>query len=309
VLTLGEGAYARVIRAYRTASESLIQDDWFADACDATRSRAALVAVYVNLERIRDRLSEMVAGRPTDVARAMGLEQFERGLWSVGFEERAMFVLARYGWENRDRDVAYADPRRFDPQHVGVVPDKASAYTVLTLPCEWTELVDQFVAGFLAGQSPQRAERLRSAWNEMEKAVRLNIRRDLLDQLGRRVVVHNYPRHPLGWPIACTVMVEIKPARSRMVRRSVDAFIARWNARWQERRQDRSRKWMGWQRTQDGYWVLHTGIEWLSVGVTERYVIIGWSPEVIRQNVRHLADLAHRAADAKPAGSPESPED
>lgn len=293
VLTLGEGAYQRVVGAYRGQSESLVTEDWFPAASRATRSQSALLSVYVGLERIRDRLSEVTQERPAEVARAMGVDELERVLWTAGFKQRALFLLARYGWQGGDLDVPYADPDSFDPNHVRVVPERATAYTVITLRKELTEIVDQFVAGYLAAQRPERAERLRARWSELEQTVRLNIRRDLLDQLGRHIIIHNYPHHPLGWPIACTVLVEIKAARSVTVRRTVDAFLSRCQARWAEQRGEDGA--VGWRRTPEGYWVLKTGVEWLSIGVANGYVIIGWSPQVVRLNARHLARLAREA--------------
>jgi hypothetical protein len=95
-------------------------------------------------------------------------------------------------------------------------------------------------------------------------------------------VLFDYPPHPLEIPFALTVAIEIDDPKA--VRTAIDALLESWG-RYLDERAERNKTTLvrlKVKRAEDGVWFLQAGILGPALKVTERYVVLSWSPEALR---------------------------
>lgn len=86
----GSGAFERLLKTRDRPDTSLAGDSWYRRAHQVCHSADSRMLLYANLQRIRQRVGEVVKGRPEDVLAALQLTQTTRLLWTLGFEGRAL---------------------------------------------------------------------------------------------------------------------------------------------------------------------------------------------------------------------------
>jgi hypothetical protein len=102
-----------------------------------------------------------------------------------------------------------------------------------------------------------------------------------MSRLGRYVVIHDYPRHAFRLPFMWTILTRID-REPGVVRAAIDRLM-------EILREDlASAGPIRLVRDSDGIWHLQLGIEGPSLAVTERWIIIGFSPQAVRQNIALL---------------------
>jgi hypothetical protein len=126
---------------------------------------------------------------------------------------------------------------------------------------------------------------LRAYWDGLQRDLGVSIQKDVLDPLGRRLIVHDDPPHPLGLELLCTFQFEITGSADR-VRTSVDKLMKRWR---RELRDDDERRLCSLRRDHDGVWCLNLGIDGPAVAVHDGWMIVGPSPAAVRHNIRRLS--------------------
>ncbi|MFQ6048149.1 MAG: hypothetical protein ACE5K7_02165, partial [Phycisphaerae bacterium] len=103
VLTLGRGAYQRVLAAHRGRLARLADDAWFDQAHRRTGGPDALVEWMIDWQRIRSRLGQVVQGRPQAVIDQLGFAGVQRGLWSIRMVGPAMAWFGMHRGPGGDR--------------------------------------------------------------------------------------------------------------------------------------------------------------------------------------------------------------
>lgn len=299
VLALGPGAFEQIAAAIRGGDQSAGgpraggDDAWLHLAHTRCRGDAAVVEWAVRFDRIREHLKPVMAGRPDEVIEALGLGDVQRGLWAVGSVGRAVEAHAVLRRDDMDQSTPICVVPK-DPWIQAAVPPQATHYAAIDYSPR--ELVLRARDAYLASRSPSTRANLRNLWAKVEAETGVRADRDLLQQLGQWIVIHDDPPSPLSLPLARTVLVEISGS-SAAVRAGLDRLLERYRQHLVSAsgRPGGEPGWFDWQlkRDPDGVWYLQAGIYGPALAVTEQWIVISYSPVAVRRN---LAYLKRRAA-------------
>lgn len=116
----------------------------------------------------------------------------------------------------------------------------------------------------------------------MDKKSGVRLKQDIYGRLGGPLILHDFPRHPLRLAFAWNMVVPIQGDATDL-RRDLD--------RWLEEVQRLLARGNGiqLQRGDEGLWYTQFGLVGPAVTVTDRYLVLGFSPEMVRQ-LRLLID-------------------
>ncbi|MCH7812437.1 MAG: hypothetical protein IID40_00310, partial [Planctomycetes bacterium] len=280
VIALGRKVFERVVATARGDRPSLLDDDWFAAAHRRCRGPEASVEWTLRFDLIRRGLGSVMAGKPEAVLRGLGLADVRRGLWALGSAGRAVEAHAMLWRTDGDQYVPIC--RRLEPSaEDALIPAKATRYAVIETSAR--SLVHKVRDAYLAGRSPSSQSRLHKMWTQLEADCGVSVDRDLLAQLGNRIVIHDFPQPPFDVPLLRTVQVEIVGS-PLAVRTSLDRLLRRC------RRYVADRDWpmVKLNHDPDGVWFLQAGLYGPAVAVTDRWLVISFSPVAVRQNLARL---------------------
>lgn len=287
VVTVGEGAFERVIGESEGRSDlSLGSDEWFARAFSRARGPEAVFALYVAPERLGDESGSSAQNQIIAAARTLGLTGTERALWTVGQRGRAVEAVGIVHGEAGDRFHRIAGDEKDAALVASVVPARASSYAVIN--AEPAQVFHTAAAAYLAARSPVSRRRLEAFWAGVAEQTGVSIERDVLSDLTGPVVIHNDPQHALRLPFAWTYLFRIRgdagPIRDRLDKllNAAVAALAEDGA-------------FQLYHHPDGIWSTQFGLTGPALLVTERWVIVSFSPEAVRQNRAFLGPPANSA--------------
>ena len=292
LVTLGEGAFERM--AAVTDETALCTDPWYVTARRQVRSGEAVFECVIAAQRLRERLDEVIQGRPDHVLRALGAGSLDRLCFVVGAEGRAVVSRVMIRTDEGDEVFPLSESVAPGSPAAGAIPAQASSYMSLRLPLgPWVRRVRD---AYLASRSPEAGMRLRTAWTRIEERAGVRFEEDLLDRLGSRLIVHDYPPHPLHIPFLWTYLLETD-GDEEALRRTLDAWMGALQSELQARtgRPDAGLA-PRLNRTRDGIWFLQLGIAGPAVGVCGHWIIFGYSPESVRRNAAFLRGPTSGAA-------------
>ena len=168
-----------------------------------------------------------------------------------------------------------------------IIPDDASGFAVLDL--DPSALVARVRDAYLAAKSPPAQESVRAFWHDLEVQSGLSIEADILSLLRGPVVIHDSPRHALRLPLAWTVLLRVRedPAALRV---GIDRLLSVGQNALGDGGAFRL------IRDEDDVWYLDFGLAGPAVLVTDRWLILSFSPSAVRQNAEHLATRAPLAS-------------
>ncbi len=306
VIGLGQGAFDDVAKVYAGAGKSIGQDPWFADARRRCRGRSAMIEWLVDYQDIRRKLEAVVKGRPEAVLKALGAGELERGLATLRMDERYLVCYIMHQFKDENQFVALSDPQRLPKGPLSAVPEEASCAIMQLDLADW---VCRFRDAYLASQTEAERDLWYKWFAEQERERGFHARSQLLERLGDHLIVHNWPTHPLQLPLTFTLMLEIDDPGP--VQDAIDAMMAAWQD-WQrrpltksaatrpgtttQRTRDRFRFKIG--REPDGMWYIQAGVVRPAIAVSDRYIVISWSPEAVRENLRRLKLLGPKPSPA-----------
>lgn len=291
LVCVGEGAFKRFADTLRRKAPSLAHDPWYAQAHKRTHGSTSGIEVFVDFDRVRGRIGEVTRGRPEEVLRALQLERLQRFVWTVGFEGRALHseVVGR-DQEGRDLYKMLSGDQVIAPEVARVIPPDAKAYAAFRLPLP--ETVRNAREAYLQSQSEAKSDRLRQAWRMVEREFKFDIEREVIDHLGDHVVFHNYPPHPLGVPILCTVWIRYDGDRDRMAA-SIDRVLGAWQHFFNDRTDTRP---SGLRpqivRDESGIWFLQMGLIGPAIGVADEWIVVSFSSQAVRENLEYLRQVS-----------------
>ncbi len=291
VLTVGPDVWPAVAAIARDEAGALARSSWLRDArrralsaFSKAPSAPPFCEITLAAEATRRRLDPFVHGRASTFFEAWDAEGLERAYWSLGFQDRALYCAACYDIKGQELVRVYAEPAWQRGSHAEVIPP-TGGFAVFRLPVE--RFLPRFIRGLLATQGDDTQANLERIWREIIKERELAPERDILARLGSHVVMHHHPPHPLGIPLACTVLIEIRddpPA----VRAAVDALSDAW-------RQVLNRALIEasspppflLQRDGDGLWYIRFGpLAGPAWTVHDGYLMLSWSPRALREAIR-----------------------
>jgi hypothetical protein len=281
VVCFGQGAYRRIAESYAGDAATLTQDAWFRSATAKTRGTSAIAQCFIGFDHVKNRMSEVASHRVEQVLDALGADRLTRDLWTLAFEGRALSWRRCYRRDGEDVVHHYSDPANQPHHHRRIVPDAARHFAIINAPTSW--LVDDLPKAWLASQSPRNAQKWERIWKSLEEQTHIDFKENLVKHLKGSLVVFDYPPHPLDIPLAWTLAIEIDDHDA--VKASLDALLAAWGQYLDERaeRKDTTLVRIKVKKTKDDIWHLQAaGILGPALGVTNRYVVISWSPQALR---------------------------
>jgi len=286
VVTFGTGAFEKLCRAYDGQTPSLAKDPWYQEAGVSTRADRAIVQWLVSFVEVRKRLGEIAEDRVSAVTKALHAEDISRDLWTIGQEGRALNCYRCYRRGSRNVVRRYSDPANDPPVHRTIIPQEARLTAVIRVPTRW--LVDNIPRAWLGAQSAGNADKWRRIWTRLEEEAGMDISGNLVGHLGENVVLFDFPPHPLSIPFAITVAIEISDQGA--VQSSTSALLAAWS-RYLDERAERNKTTLARlkvRQSEDGIWYMQAGILGPALKVTDRYIVVSWSPEALRQALRRI---------------------
>lgn len=281
VVCFGEGTFERIADAASGKRPALSADAWYQKAAQATRGTAAQAQWYLGFARLEECLQPVAGERYGKVRAALHATGMTRDLWTVGREGRATTWLRYYRRNSEDVLRVYSDPESAPERLRRIIPAEAKNYAIIKVPTRW--LVDNLPKAWLAAQSEVHVQRVNEVWDRLERQTGIDIGGSLIKHLGEHVVIFDYPRHPLEVPFALTVGIEIDDAKA--VETALDALLSAWGKYLDQRAERRSSALLRMyvKKDKDGVWYLQAGILGPALKVTERFIVISWSPHALRE--------------------------
>lgn len=292
VLTLGEGAFAQVLAVARGDTPRLTEDDWLPFALKTVQAHRAKLGWYIHFDRIRAGEDKILAGKIARVRRALHLGATQRGLWAIRYEGRAVEIdgVVREGDRNVHRPVS--DSRLIDTLGNNVVPDQAGSYAIFERNAR--AAMEIIGAAYLVGRSPEGRESFRDWWYDIEARAGMSFDEDILAHVGDHIVIHDHPKHLLRVPLLWTYLFEIS-GDADTVRKGIDELLKLVR----DEMADIETPFKV-EKAEDGIWFLRIGIEGPAVTVTDRWIVLSYSPRAVRANA---AQLKTGEPASEPAGS------
>jgi hypothetical protein len=292
IVTLGDGAFEKILDPLVRQSPSLGDNPWYKRAHLLCNGEVSRLEVYVDIAQILARLNEVIVGRPENVLRALGLENNERLLLTFGFEGRAMRceVFTQDRNRSRGRYLMLVGKDLADEKVLVDIPHGATSYAVFRLGL--TDAYHQGKQAYLVSQSASVRQRLSDGWARMEQQFDINLETGLLDQLGDHLVIHTYPAHPLGLPVLCSIWIQHTGDRES-VSQTVERLMTAWQYYMYKPPATRPASILTprLNRAPDGVWFLQLGLIGPAVAVADEWIIISYSPHAVRTNLNYLQTL------------------
>ncbi|MFQ5412594.1 MAG: hypothetical protein ACE5EC_09855, partial [Phycisphaerae bacterium] len=282
VVCFGTGAFEKITAVYRHQRPSLSEDPWYRTAASKTIRRRPLAQWFIGFDRLEQRLGEVAHDRSRRVLAALSAANITRDLWAVGLEGRALSWSRCFRRDGHNVTRHYSNPTDYAPHHLKIVPDDARHFAIIEVPTRW--LVDNLPRAWLAGQSQHHVQKWSRIWKSLEQKTGINLSGNLIDHLGEHIVLFDYPPHPLDIPFALTVAIEIDDQKP--VRMAVDALLQTWGRYLDERAERKGTTLMRIQVKQadDDVWFLQAaGILGPALKVTDRFLVLSWSPQALRE--------------------------
>ncbi len=280
VITIGAGVFERLASAIGGQANSLDVEEWFVNAHRRCRGPRARWEWYIDFQMLCSRLAAVMGEKPRQVLGKLGLGDVSRGLWTVGPDCRAVDAACLLHAAGRDRYIPITVTGKPTCALDGVIPPESHSGAVIR--ARPREMIPRVCNACLAARSPSIQRGLTMRWGALESELGISAETDILAQLGPHVVIHDFPRHPLRLPLFQTLLIQIDGSADS-VRRALDGLLARAQE-WLDARAD----FVGLEQAEDGVWFVRLGLYGPALAVTERWVILSYSPQAVRENVRYL---------------------
>ncbi len=279
VVGVGQGAFERIADTLAGRGERLQNDHWFARACSDLRTADSAFTLYLRLDELEKHVDAALMRKTADVLSALGLGGLQRGLFNLGTRERSVEVTAAIRRNGRDETRRVAGNHLRERLWPNVVPEDARRYVLLDL--ELGAALSAMTEACLVARSPRARRKQREFWSSIDEASGVSLGRDIYPHLGGPVVLHNFPRHALGLSIAWTIVTPIK-GDATALRLEIDRWMD------EARRILKDAGSVQLHRDDDGVWYTQLGLVGPAVTVTDRCVVVSFSPEAVRQIVATL---------------------
>jgi len=286
IVSFGAGAFERIRRTYTGEEPCLAEDPWYESTHTATEGSRAAAQAYIALSLLEKKLARVAQRRHTQVIRALGAENIDKDLWTIGQEGRAITWYRCYRKNGQDVHRRYSDPGSPSARHERIIPPQAGRYGIIHVPTRW--LVDNLPRAWVAARSESHVRAWNKVWANLEKEVGVDIRGGLIEHLRETVVIFDYPPHPLRIPFALTIAIEIDD--SKAVQMASDTLLEAWSKYLDQRAEQTGRKLLRAKvrHDADGVWFVQAGILGPALKVTDGYIVLSWSPQALRDALKFI---------------------
>ena len=297
VIGFGEESFEAIAKTQRNKQLCLAGDAWFMQAQNKISKDSALASWFIGFDPLKHRLGEISRERVDRVLAELGATNISRDLWTIGLDGKALYWSRCFEANGKDEIRKYSNPEQYFARHLNTIPLDARHYTILNLPTRW--LLESVPKAWLATGAEARIEQWQKIWEGLEVETGLDLSSLLIDNLGDHILVFDYPVHPLNVPFALTIAIEIR--KPEAVKSSLDAILSAWGQYLDQtaERKDSKLFRVKVQRDKD-VWFLQAGILGPALIVTDRYIVVSWSPHAVRQAAKAMADADNAAANAAP---------
>lgn len=290
VFTVGEDVWPLIAAIAGGERASLATDPWNA-AARSKHGASAMIEIFVAMNEIRGRLDPFLSNRATEFFKAWRAENIDQAHWALGFKGRALYCDTHFRTGDETTARLFADPDESDPRLLATIPEDAR-YAIYRV--RMGDVFPRLVQSVIATRDPDEQQRIARTWAQIEKEHGIHAQRDLLDQLGESIVLHNDPPHPLRLPMAMTSLTEIT-GDARRVRDTIDRACGKLKDAIDEAAAEGKNPPISFQHGSDGVWSLNfgplAGPAWI---VTDRFVITSWSPFALRAYLQKIGDKVGR---------------
>lgn len=288
VITIGADVWSKVAAVAARQAPSIARDAWL-DEVRAGMADPALIEVVVANKRIRQRLDPLVDGRATSFFEAWGSAEVDHTHWALGFKGRALYCLTHFRTGELTERRLYADPDIADPELLALIPPHAN-YAIYEIQIRY--LLPKLISSYYATRSPDDRQRAVALWNRIQERLGVDAEKDALNHLGGRVVLLNDPPHPLRLPLAFTSLIPIR-SEPQKVRQTLSTLCEAWQNALEEAADAAGEpQFARLYHDPDGIWSFQIGvISTLSWKITDKYIITCWSPDALREYLRHAGDV------------------
>lgn len=276
IVAIGEESMRQVIDVIRSKSGSIWQDSGFREGVSALAAQNALITVHLRFDAVR-KASAPLGGKLSKMQAALGMPGCEQGVWAAGYSGRSLEIRQWLRTGGKGSLAVIAGAEFLSDGSKVAPPEAARTYAAIGVePPVWFERIR---SATLAARSRKNVAESRAYWGEVEQSAGLRFA-DFFSRLGGPIVVHDFPEHALRLPPAWTIVVPIK-GDAPLVRKDVDAILSYWQKQLEG-------GLPGLSRSDDGIWFLKVGLEGPAMTVTDRQLVISFSPHAVRQNIELL---------------------
>ena len=298
LITIGEGAFERIERAYGDHNASLLANQWFTSAFLRANGSKAVFTCFVEVDRLRTGSGPAFAKKVESVRNALGLADVVRGLWTTWRSERSLEIRAFLNRQDQDVLVEIAGERHLARLGGQVLPAEATRFAVFNGRAG--DVTRRIGDAYLASCGPESQAESRTFWGGIESRSKVSFDRDLFDHLGSPFIIHDDPPHPLRLPFARTILVRVD-GDAAALRRSIDGLLSSIQKTFLDD------SWYKLGRDDDGMWSLQLGVLAPAMMVTDDWLVVSHSPFAVRKNIDILAPTSNTEP-GHPASSPASKE-
>lgn len=284
IVSIGAGSSARILRALAGDGPTLLSDTWFQTGHRHTQGTAARLELYVNVASLQKRIGESAQDRFRAVVDSLDLQFSEKSIWTIGTEDRAYTCYAYHRKDSADVLARISDPRTYRAEHKQLIPAEAKTYTILNTDC--AALVRRIRSTYLSAQRLEKRFELIRGWDTLARTQKVNFETEVLKQLGKHVIIHDHPQHPLGLPLMRTILIEIS-GDSERVRRALDRTFKYCASLLTIAAAKRKMPAISpvLRHAPDGIWYIQYGIYGPAITVADGWLVISYSPEAVRVNL------------------------
>jgi hypothetical protein len=298
VISVGTGAFERIAAAITDSAKSLGGVSWIMEAHRRCRGPAARWEWMIDFNAVRTRLTPAMGRQPAQVLDALELGNVARGLWAVGLAGRTVDAACVLDEAGETRYLPLTLTGESAQPYDRLIPPTEENGTVLD--ARLAEMIPRVCQAFVAARSPYFQERAVQRWADLQKELGIDVQTDLLNQLSRYVILHNYPPHPLRLPWFATLVIPLTGSPDS-VRPALDGLLTQ--AQRYIADPERALDPLRLGHDADGVWYIQYGLYGPALVVMDRWLVISYTPQAVRQNVQYLQDLERRAS-TQPVSQP-----
>lgn len=281
VLGVGDDSFERVAKTIRQPDATLDGDEWFGKAFYQTHAKRSAAALYLRFDRLLAQADNSLAVKIRGTLAPLGLGGADRGLWTIRQDQRSVEATGVVLRNGATESMQLAGQQFLAALKPPTVPVAASGYAAVNL--NPGTVLRGVTEAYLASQSPKDRERLTAFWRQLADDTDVSIERDIFSHLSKPTVIHNYPPHIFRLPLAWTFQFPIKDGADE-VRRNLDRLLTTGKKRLDETGAIRL------HQIASGTWFMQFGLAGPAVAVTDRWLILGYSPQAVQQNVELLSN-------------------
>jgi len=308
VFTVGPNAYDRIAGRINTTTAPSGGDGVSSNLIVTVANRLdrdlehRLWLIYFDVDGLDRKLRPALGDYYDQIVDALQLsspegDRAEKVVFSAGFSGRA-FISKLYTRSPIGIRLRYLT-RAIDSndQLTQIIPPRATSYALAEADVGAT--IAWATAGYLACRNPGwREQTVRHYHAAVKRAGLSDVYAELFDHLKPRLLIHDWPAHPLNWPSAKTILIEHDG--TDQAKQNFHRFLTVWQTLLDmlnspTQNDAKQKTWADTlfefrlHRTNDDIWFLHVGpVILVAAAVSDHYLLLSWSPPAVRVNLVHL---------------------